>query len=337
MIRDISKSRNSFSRYARLLLRLHDAISEGRGDSDDADAIRDEMDRAWNMLDAESVGLVNGLSADLYALNGSGDSAQVALPNAHVAQFDRALFDEAWQREDWSEALRIIRANVTSLAADEVASIRAAFWLYLGEPMVALTFFRYLERLRSERMKGQEPLTVDEEGLLLNCLNQLADHDELQQQALRRADRLAARTDDPIALYVAAETWFQYATNVFAIREEAAHRRAIELGQRCVSACQAAEKTEFAWAQATIELHIALSHEALGELEFAQAACNRALAIAPTDSDALQFYGYLMKYSRLSGNTPLGTDEQLRMRTRFRHDLESRDSRLAEYALSKHA
>lgn len=44
-----------FSEYLRLLTQLHELIAQGRGDSDEADIIRDQMDGPWYQLDRRQI------------------------------------------------------------------------------------------------------------------------------------------------------------------------------------------------------------------------------------------------------------------------------------------
>ncbi len=55
--------------YADLLLKLHNLISQGKGESEDSDAIRDHMDVYWKRLDEGDREIARQLSADLYSLD----------------------------------------------------------------------------------------------------------------------------------------------------------------------------------------------------------------------------------------------------------------------------
>jgi hypothetical protein len=52
-----------YAEYERLLLKLHDLMTQGKGDSEEADAIRDAMDDPWNRLTAVEAARASGLSA----------------------------------------------------------------------------------------------------------------------------------------------------------------------------------------------------------------------------------------------------------------------------------
>lgn len=55
-----------YVKYVHLLKQLHRLISEGKGDTEEADALRDEMDTPWHSLSKEEIDRVNSLAADLY-------------------------------------------------------------------------------------------------------------------------------------------------------------------------------------------------------------------------------------------------------------------------------
>jgi hypothetical protein len=61
--------------YTRLLLRLHELIAAGKGDTANADAVRDEMDAPWRSLGSAEQELAGGLSEDLYAISDHGPRA----------------------------------------------------------------------------------------------------------------------------------------------------------------------------------------------------------------------------------------------------------------------
>ena len=64
-----SQSRlSAFQDYVSLLEDLHSLIAQGKGDTDEADRLRDSMDDFWDRLNPREIQLARGLSADLYTL-----------------------------------------------------------------------------------------------------------------------------------------------------------------------------------------------------------------------------------------------------------------------------
>src|SRR5258708_38149147 len=58
--------------YARLLTEMHRLIREGKGDSEEAEALADRMDAPWYAMTAQEQARMRGLSADLHALREGG-------------------------------------------------------------------------------------------------------------------------------------------------------------------------------------------------------------------------------------------------------------------------
>src|SRR4051812_20583468 len=54
-----------YKEYIRLLQRLHQLLVEGKGESPEADELRDGMDIPWESLNPEQRERVGGLAADL--------------------------------------------------------------------------------------------------------------------------------------------------------------------------------------------------------------------------------------------------------------------------------
>ena len=60
----------NYVQYESMLKDLHRLIAEGKGDSDEADALREAMDVPWRALSSEEIDRLNRLSSDLYILHG---------------------------------------------------------------------------------------------------------------------------------------------------------------------------------------------------------------------------------------------------------------------------
>ena len=51
--------------YERLLVELHQLIADGKGDDEEADAFRDQMDHPWYRLSSEETDHIGSLSIGL--------------------------------------------------------------------------------------------------------------------------------------------------------------------------------------------------------------------------------------------------------------------------------
>ena len=55
-----------YAAYESLLRRVHGLIREGRGDSEEADSLRDQMDAPWSRLNDAERATLDRLSVELY-------------------------------------------------------------------------------------------------------------------------------------------------------------------------------------------------------------------------------------------------------------------------------
>lgn len=197
-----------FTSYIRLLVQLHQLIAEGKGESDDADRVRDQMDVHWYQLNGEELALADGLSADLYTLGVDRSS-----PASKPSDASWNAFSQAAERQDWCKALEILRASEIHLPPALVAYIRGACWAYLEQFDVAIVFFRERERL--------QPLDAAEEALLLSCLIRAGKTEE----AVSRAERIGDDACHPHLLKAAAEAFSIVASDLDSERHSLSPQR----------------------------------------------------------------------------------------------------------------
>jgi len=131
--------------YERSLLRLHELIALGQGESDQADEVRDAMDAPWGDLDEDQREVLGGLSADLYMLSG-GEVREPADPTeaAEVLDLQRAKLYEAHQ---WGPFLQVMRRGPTTLAPWFVAFGRGRAYEQLGLKLAAARFVEHADAL----------------------------------------------------------------------------------------------------------------------------------------------------------------------------------------------
>jgi hypothetical protein len=134
--------------YARLLRELHTLIAAGNGDSEAADALRDQMDAPWEGLTEREQDRLGGLSEDLYALTQGGARPVVRSP-AEDARWRQEL-SEALQEKDCDRALALLRQPPSDVPPGAIASLQARCWESLGDPETALLFLRQAERLNPQ-------------------------------------------------------------------------------------------------------------------------------------------------------------------------------------------
>jgi tetratricopeptide (TPR) repeat protein len=152
--------------YETRLKELHDLIGEGKGDSDEADEVRDAMDLPYRQLTREEVDRLRGLSADLYMLQDDEifqrfDGTQEEL---------RAALQDAWKKQDWERLLGLLRKGPDSLSREGLASLRATAYQGLGHLDTALMFEEYAAQLN--------PQDTDRKVLILDLLYRLNRREE---------------------------------------------------------------------------------------------------------------------------------------------------------------
>ncbi len=68
---------NAANEYARLLMRLHRMWLKGKDGSEEADALRDQMDSLWVQLAESEIAELREYAAELNEFNGVASGAQV--------------------------------------------------------------------------------------------------------------------------------------------------------------------------------------------------------------------------------------------------------------------
>jgi tetratricopeptide (TPR) repeat protein len=135
--------------YERLLLQLAHLMAEGRGDTEEADALRDQMDRPWRELRPEEMGRLRALSADLYMLQ-DAEIPEPLDPAEGAPERLGAALQHAYDQQDWDRLLALLRKGPSLLPPDRIASLRARAYQALGHPETALLFLAHAARLAPE-------------------------------------------------------------------------------------------------------------------------------------------------------------------------------------------
>ena len=134
-----------FLTYARLLRQLHKLISEDVDETPEGEILRDKMDEPAHYLNQDEIDCLNGISADFYALTGSGRSVPAISANAR--EMESAIV--ALYERRFPTSLDLIRKNEANLPPASVAYFRGRIWSQAGESEIGLEFF--------QRAKDLEP------------------------------------------------------------------------------------------------------------------------------------------------------------------------------------
>ena len=136
----------AYVQYQRLAVRLHEAIAAYGNGSDEADALRDQMDEPWKQLDAGEVTHLRGISADLYMLDNDEVLEPEVLPSLSP-EARRSEVEAAKEKGDAEAVLALLRKGPAFLNARVVATYRAWAYQVLGDVEVARLFDRYTREL----------------------------------------------------------------------------------------------------------------------------------------------------------------------------------------------
>ncbi len=136
-----SKYSSSFQEYLSLLIRLHHLAAERKHESEEADAVRDEMDGPWYKMTDEEQVLLRCLSADLWTiLEPEFDPA----PDADSVE----AFKEAVAGDRLLEVTLLLGEHPALCRDLEGAQLRERCWIAHGVPEAAALFHQQVETLR---------------------------------------------------------------------------------------------------------------------------------------------------------------------------------------------
>jgi len=136
----------------RSLLALHRLWVVGRGESPEADAIRDASDRTWYALSENEKERLRGLSEDLNTICDYVAEQQTLDMNPQ-AQARLIEAEEARRNGEWDRSLELMRKIGSYLAPAVLANIRGVIWSSAGDHQTAEVFFQHAASL--EPSNGQ--------------------------------------------------------------------------------------------------------------------------------------------------------------------------------------
>jgi len=140
---------DNFRLYGSLLVRLHRLFERERGDSPEADALRDAMDAPWENLSDAQRSAASGLLADLNAIVFGTGPRSSAPEEAELARQLSCLL-----AQDWIGLLDAVR-SVADVDPANAAFLRATACTALGLTDVAEVFWEVVNRnLRNHRLRN---------------------------------------------------------------------------------------------------------------------------------------------------------------------------------------
>lgn len=194
----ITVTGNSASvQYETLLIQLAQAMKAG--DRQQANELRRAMEMPERELDNAMMNRFDGLSADLYMLEGKEYFERIDPAQATPDYLGKDL-KKAWENEDWKRVLALLRQDGSFLSQEQRAYLRSVAYEKLGQLRSAFVFMDYAAR--------QNSTDVVYRYFCLEYLMALGENEE----AVERAQAyIADRTTPPALLIEAAVVLIQTA------------------------------------------------------------------------------------------------------------------------------
>ena len=146
MVAIASKSEEHYRKTVALLLQLHQLMQDGKSESNEADAIRDQLDIPWKRLTQNESLRIDNLSADLASIE---PASPFKHPNGGGILSSKIAdqIQSARQANRCEEILFILREHSEDVSADRAAFLRGWCYEQLGESEVARLFFAFAAHL----------------------------------------------------------------------------------------------------------------------------------------------------------------------------------------------
>ena len=119
---------SDYLEYVCLLLRLHELEIQGEEDSEQAEALRDKMDRPWYRLSEQEMYFLGILSADLQMLTGEETFRSVPREQ-RTREWLAPTLEEADKGQNWLRLLELLRTGPDFLTSDQLAYLRGSAYL----------------------------------------------------------------------------------------------------------------------------------------------------------------------------------------------------------------
>jgi hypothetical protein len=183
----------AYVEYESRLVALHALDAQGRGESEEADALRDQMDDLSRRLNRPEKDRLSGLSADLYMLQ----DAEIMEPGGPPVDFDQQL-RESIDWNNWGGILSLLRRRPELIFPSVAAAWRARAYDALGHSGVALLFLDY-----AFRSTPHDPSYLGLRMMFLCRSGRLA------EAAMEAEGFLSARGTDALLTIASADVLFQ--------------------------------------------------------------------------------------------------------------------------------
>lgn len=133
------KSCSPLLQFSEFLVKLHNLIAQGSGDTPEADELRDHMDTPWHDMNEQENRIASQLSEDLYLLE-----SQSSLPHPSDDTFSPNLSEAlgtARNANNYLLTLELLSKRSSEIGASRAMSLRGSSYVHLGMPDVAMLFY----------------------------------------------------------------------------------------------------------------------------------------------------------------------------------------------------
>ncbi|HCO22210.1 MAG: hypothetical protein CME31_21580 [Gimesia sp.] len=261
------------------LLRLHELEIAGKSDSDEADAVRDQMEYPWHLLSVQEKARITGLSEDLYSITNPPE------PKPPNPQSDRKLYEAYIAREagQWDKSLGLLRRWGRHIDSAKCAYLRGTIWRDAGDDTTASVFFKQAADLDSDNPS----YTV----MFLHSLRTV--HPE---QALHLAKHFLANHSSvlPEVVVKAAEIRYDSTRKMTKAESRVVHEELVQILQPITSELEPDDSTPNPMFASALSL-LAFCQDHLGNITEAIVAYNRGIAADP-GNDALLVARGILRY-----------------------------------------
>lgn len=258
-----------YSSYESSLVRLHELDRAGALDSEEADAVRDQMDESWARLGRFERERLANLSADLTCDSAESQGARSTAERAALLVQARS----AYAHRQWDALLSLLRATGDQFPRSLVAYMRGRCWSELGRPEAARRFF--------EDARAADPDNANYELLALDALFRSG----RREQAFERARSLIEQADAaPQLIFGASKILTEAARASSFVHSERLYEQSVAALR---SALQKLRTPPLPSLVLVGRLNLAIALERLGRDEEAQQAYAELVLHHPESDEAL--------------------------------------------------
>ncbi len=273
---------NAGREHEHLLIQLARLLAEGKGETEEHEALCESMLASWNALDASTREFFRGLSGDLDMLD---DTERLEPSQRSPAELELAL-GLAWNEEKYSEVLSLLRKVQAPRPPEQIAYVRGRCCAALGFHEAALVFHDHAAQLKPSN--GNYAYLAFVEALELGMIDWV----------ITKAKAIGEAQDSPpSALFAAAHALVRTDSEEEG-RSDALLESIIGILHRALAAedrLPRANRLPAVLVGGYVEL--GLCHERLNQTDLARDAYTHALQIDPRSDAALIARGLLLASS----------------------------------------